>query len=156
MTDARFARLDSRALIAVTGEGWRGFLQGLITNDVETLQPGEIRFAALLTPQGRFLFDMFVIAREDGCLLDAQVAQRDELIRRLTMYRLRATVGIDAVEGSVISLFSPNSEFPREGGGPLLRPAAGVGARPLARSFETPRWNPASAGELGHLGGGKR
>jgi folate-binding protein YgfZ len=120
MTDTCFARLDSRALIAVTGEGWRGFLQGLITNDVERLGPGEMRFAALLAPQGRLLFDMFVIGGEDGCWLDVQAALREELIQRLTIYRLRAKVDIEAVEGSVFALFPSTSEFPREGGDPSL------------------------------------
>lgn len=112
MTVPSFARLDSRALIAVTGEGWRSFLQGLITNDVESLAPGEMRFAALLTPQGRFLYDMFVIAREDGCWLDVQEAQRDELIARLSMYRLRAKVGIEAVHGFVFALWGGQSQPP--------------------------------------------
>ena len=48
-----FATLQSRALIAVGGADWRGFLQGLITQDVDSLQPGEARFGALLTPQGK-------------------------------------------------------------------------------------------------------
>ena len=61
------APLPSRALIAVTGEDWRGFLQGQLTQDVETLAAGECRFGALLTPQGRLLFDMFIVGREDGC-----------------------------------------------------------------------------------------
>ncbi|MBL8771096.1 MAG: folate-binding protein, partial [Phenylobacterium sp.] len=53
-----FAHLQSRALIALDGEDWRSFLQGLITQDVETLAPGEARFGALLTPQGRLLYDL--------------------------------------------------------------------------------------------------
>jgi folate-binding protein YgfZ len=105
MTDARFARLDSRALIAVTGEGWRSFLQGLITNDVEALAPSGMRFSALLAPQGRLLYDMFVIANDEGCWLDVQEAQREELVARLAMYRLRAKVGIEAVHGFVFALW---------------------------------------------------
>lgn len=106
MTVPQFARLPSRALVSVSGEGWRAFLQGLITNDVEALAEGETRFAALLTPQGRFLFDMFVIAGADGCLLDVQAAQREALVQRLTMYRLRAKVGIEAVDGGVFALWN--------------------------------------------------
>ena len=64
-----FARhLNSRALIAVGGPDWRGFLQGLLTQDVETLRPGELRFGALLTPQGRLLYDLFIVGGADGCL----------------------------------------------------------------------------------------
>lgn len=102
---ALFVPLASRALIAVTGEDWRGFLQGQLTQDVETLGVGEARFAALLTPQGRLLFDMFVVGRENGCWLDVEAAQRDALIQRLTMYRLRAKVAFEADPSSVSALF---------------------------------------------------
>jgi hypothetical protein len=100
-----FAPLPTRALIRVSGEEWRGFMQGLISNDVETLGPGEIRFAALLTPQGRFLFDMFVIGQDGGSLLDVQAVRRTELIGRLAIYRLRAKVEIAAVDGAVFALW---------------------------------------------------
>lgn len=88
--------LPSRALIAVTGEDWRSFLQGQLTQDIDTLEPGECRFGALLTPQGRLLFDMFIIGRKDGCWLDVEASLRDALIQRLTMYRLRAKVSFEA------------------------------------------------------------
>lgn len=100
--DAPFcARLDSRALVTIRGEDWRAFLQGLITQDVETLAPGEMRFGAMLTPQGKFLHDLFLIGEQDGCLVDVQAASRDALVRRLTIYRLRAKVEIAAAEGQV-------------------------------------------------------
>ena len=95
MTDlVRYADLPSRAVIALDGADWRSFLQGLITQDVETLAPGEIRFAALLTPQGRVLYDLFIVGTADGCLIDAADEFRDALIQKLTMYRLRAKVAI--------------------------------------------------------------
>jgi folate-binding protein YgfZ len=92
---ASVAKLESRALIAVGGADWRAFLQGLITQDVETLRPGEARFAGLLTPQGRLLFDLFVVGRDDGCWLDCLAERRAALIQRLTIYRLRAKVTIE-------------------------------------------------------------
>ncbi|HXV00622.1 MAG TPA: folate-binding protein [Caulobacteraceae bacterium] len=88
------ATLADRAVIDIAGPDWRGFLQGLLTQDVETLAPGEIRFAALLTPQGRLLYDLFVIGADSGCRLDCAAEHRDALIDRLTMYRLRAKVEI--------------------------------------------------------------
>ena len=97
------ARLDDRAVIAVTGEDWRGFLQGLITQDVETLAPGELRFGALLTPQGRLLFDLFLLGREDGCWIDCAAERRTDLVTRLTIYRLRAKVGVAAVDAGVFA-----------------------------------------------------
>jgi folate-binding protein YgfZ len=93
-----FVRLKSRALIAVTGEDWRSFLQGQLTQDVSSLGVGEARFGALLTPQGRLLHDMFIIGRENGCWLDVEAAQRDALIQRLTMFRLRAKVSFEALD----------------------------------------------------------
>ncbi|MEI9965018.1 MAG: hypothetical protein WDM92_10200 [Caulobacteraceae bacterium] len=102
---ACFADLPSRALIRVLGPDWRPFLQGLISTDVEALAPGAMRFAALLTPQGRFLFDLFVIAREDAALLDVQAAQRGELIARLSLYKLRAKVEIAPAEGRISALW---------------------------------------------------
>ncbi|WP_340645650.1 folate-binding protein YgfZ [Phenylobacterium sp.] len=104
-TDRSYTILNSRALIALSGEDWRDFLQGLITQDVETLQVGEARFAALLTPQGRLLFDLFVVGREDGAWLDVEGEHRAALTLRLTMYRLRAKVTIAADETPVAALF---------------------------------------------------
>jgi hypothetical protein len=88
------ADLESRAVVLLTGADWRSFLQGLITQDVETLAAGELRFAALLTPQGRLLFDLFLAATGEGCLLDCAADRRDALIERLGLYRLRARVEI--------------------------------------------------------------
>jgi len=94
-----FAALPSRALISVAGPDWRDFLHNLLTNDVAALKAGEVRFAALLTPQGRLLFDLFVIGREDGCWLDCQAERRAALIQRLSIYRLRAKVEIAIATG---------------------------------------------------------
>ncbi len=102
-TQPKIAALTSRALIALGGEDWRSFLQGLITQDVETLAPGEVRFGALLTPQGRLLYDLFVVGRQDGAWLDVAREQREALILRLTMYRLRAKVTIAADEAPVFA-----------------------------------------------------
>jgi len=111
------APLKSRALIALSGEDWRSFLQGLITQDVETLAPGEARFGALLTPQGRLLYDLFVVDRgEAGAWLDVEAEHRPALMQRLIIYRLRAKVKIEADETPVSILFG--DEVP-------ARPAAG-------------------------------
>jgi folate-binding protein YgfZ len=106
------AALSSRALIAVSGPDWRAFLQGLLTQDVESLADGEIRFAALLTPQGRLMFDLFVAGRPDGCWLDVEAAQREAVILRLTMYRLRAKVTIEADDAPVAALFGGEGQAP--------------------------------------------
>ena len=99
------ARLTSRAVITVAGPDWRHFLQGLITQDVEALAPGGGRFAALLTPQGRLLFDLFVSGGDDDCLIDCAETQREALIERLLIYRLRAKVEIAPGDRAVWALW---------------------------------------------------
>ena len=86
--------LTDRALLRISGEEARAFLQGLLTRDVLTLQPGHPRWTGLLTPQGKALFD--VILWEDGgdVLIDCEASQADMLAKRLTLYRLRRKVTI--------------------------------------------------------------
>src|ERR1700758_2242378 len=92
----RAALLPECAAIRITGEDATHFLQGLVTSDVETLAPGAARFAALLTPQGKILFDFLVVAipadEGGGFLLDAPRALESDLAQRLGFYKLRAKV----------------------------------------------------------------
>lgn len=131
-----FAPLASRALIALSGPDWRSFLQGLITQDVDTLQAGEARFGALLTPQGRLIYDLFVVGRTDGTFIDVAAEHRVALITRLTMYRLRAKVEIAADETPVSALFGES--LPAPGGAWVQDPRLpalglrGYGATPPA------------------------
>lgn len=99
----RIARLSSRALIRVSGPDARPFLHNLLTQDVETLEPGQLRFGALLSPPGRLLFDLFLLGEEDGVVLDVAADRREALLQRLSMYRLRARVDVDADEGAVFA-----------------------------------------------------
>ena len=92
------AHLDDRAVIALCGPEARPFLQGLVTNDVTELKPGAGLYAALLSPQGKILFDFFVTEGDGALLLDVAVASRDAVLKKLKMYRLRATVEIEARE----------------------------------------------------------
>jgi folate-binding protein YgfZ len=110
-----FTTLPSRALISVGGADWRSFLQGLLTQDVETLGVGEVRFAALLTPQGKLLFDLFLVGGADGCLIDVAADRRAALVQRLTIYRLRAKVEIAAVDGTVAALWPAAATAPDAG-----------------------------------------
>lgn len=89
------AHLQDRALIAVAGPEARDFLQGLITNDIRRLAPDTPLYAALLTPQGKVLFDFLLHQRDEDILLDCEAAKEDALKRRLTMYRLRSKVTIE-------------------------------------------------------------
>ena len=130
-----FAPLHSRAVIRISGPDWRSFLQNLLTQDIESLGPGEGRFAALLTPQGKLLFDLFVIGRDDGCLIDVAMARRDALIQRLTIYRLRAKVEIAADDRPVLALWPTPAERPAGWVADPRLPALGLrgyGAEPPA------------------------
>jgi hypothetical protein len=89
-------RLPARAAIRIGGAEACAFLHNLLTADIAGLSPGGATYAALLTPQGKILFDLFVLHDGDGYLIDCSAAQRDELARRLTFYKLRAKVTIDA------------------------------------------------------------
>ena len=93
MTD-RIARLDSRALIRVAGPEAKDFLHNLLTQNVETLADGELRFGALLSPPGRLLFDLFLWGEGEAVILDVAAEKRDALLQRLAMYRLRAKVEV--------------------------------------------------------------
>jgi folate-binding protein YgfZ len=86
------AHLPSRSLIRISGKDAQDFMQNLITTDVDDLPERQARPGALLTPQGKILFD-FLIWRDDaGFILESDLEHRDALIRRLTMYKLRAAV----------------------------------------------------------------
>lgn len=86
--------LAARGVIAISGEPARDFLQGLITNDIQRVSPTCAIYAALLTPQGKFLHDFFIVQHQDRLLLDCKRDRIPDLIKRLTMYRLRSKVEI--------------------------------------------------------------
>ena len=86
--------LKDRALVRISGEEARPFLQGLLTQDVLALAEGAPRWGGLLTPQGKALFDFLLWADDDAVLIDCEAAQADALARRLTLYRLRRKVDI--------------------------------------------------------------
>jgi tRNA-modifying protein YgfZ len=88
------AALSDRAVISVSGPEARAFLQGLITNDINKLTADAPLYAALLTPQGKILFDFVLHERDGVILLDCARETAEALQKRLTMYRLRARVDI--------------------------------------------------------------
>jgi tRNA-modifying protein YgfZ len=94
MSAAKIARLADRGVVSVRGSDSEKLLQGLITNEIEGLAEGEARHAGLLSPQGKILFDFFVVRHRDGYLLDVVRSKAGDLIKRLTMYKLRADVAI--------------------------------------------------------------
>ncbi|PPB82532.1 hypothetical protein LV82_00468 [Albidovulum inexpectatum] len=90
-------RAADRAIIAVSGDDREIFLQGLVTNDVRRLKDGLV-YAALLTPQGKYLADFLLVPQKDRILIDVKADLADGLLRRLGMYRLRAKVALERLD----------------------------------------------------------
>lgn len=89
----------ARGVVEVAGLEARALLQRLVTNDVESLAPGQARYAALLSPQGKILVDFLVVSapssdRSERFLLDCPAVLAADLARKLTLYRLRAKVTV--------------------------------------------------------------
>ena len=93
--------MADRALSRVAGDDPRGFLQGLVTQDVVTLGGDAPRWGGLLTPQGKALFDFLSWADGEAVLIDCEAEAADALVRRLSLYRLRRAVTIERVAGAV-------------------------------------------------------
>jgi folate-binding protein YgfZ len=85
---------DRRALLRIEGADARAWLQGLVSNDVEKLAPGRAVYAAMLSPQGKYLFDFVIVQDGDAILLDAAADRAAALAQRLGMYRLRRAVTV--------------------------------------------------------------
>lgn len=98
------ASLPDRALIQVSGADAEHFLHNLVTTDIAALPKGEAWPGALLTPQGKILFDFLIWRDGDGFVLDVSATQREALIKRLTMYKLRAAVEIVAIEPAGVTV----------------------------------------------------
>lgn len=103
----RCAPLPDRGLLRIAGPDRRVFLQGLVTNDVNRLDSDGILYAAMLTPQGKFLADFFLVAAPDSILLDTDSALVDDLVKRMTLFKLRSKVMIERVSMSVTAGVGP-------------------------------------------------
>jgi len=85
---------EDRGILYLNGEDVKEFLQNLITNDIEKVSNEMSCFAALLTPQGKYLFDFLIIKHKAGYFLDCEKSNIDELFKQLTLYKLRSKVEI--------------------------------------------------------------
>ncbi len=96
--EANYCSLPERGVLRLSGEDVRVFLQALVTRDLDHLSDGQAVYGALLTPQGKYLFDFFLALQGEDILLDCEAARLEALAKRLGMYRLRADVTITAEE----------------------------------------------------------
>ena len=97
MTETTAILLQNRGILAVSGGGAREFLQGLVSNDLNRVSPTQAVYAALLTPQGRYLHDFFIIENKGVLLLDCEAERVADLMRRLKVYTLRSEVSLAEV-----------------------------------------------------------
>jgi folate-binding protein YgfZ len=97
MTKLQYTLLENRGLLHIFGADATEFLQGMISNDIDLVTPEKSVYAALLTPQGKFLFDFFVLRDQAGTgyLLDCDGARLPDLQKRLSMYKMRADVTLE-------------------------------------------------------------
>ena len=100
MTDFSFND-DRRVVLRVSGSDARDLLQDLVTNDLDRLEEGKLIYAALLTPQGKYLFDFFITLDGDALLVEVVKDRAPALAQRLMMYRLRREMEIEATEQTV-------------------------------------------------------
>ena len=95
MNDAHYTSLTDRGILSVSGIDSLAFLQGIVTNDVAKVSSSQVVYSAILTPQGKYLSDFFIVKSDAGFLLDCPANQLNELEKRLITYRLRAKVDIE-------------------------------------------------------------
>lgn len=98
------ALLNGRAILEVTGEEAESFLQNLITTDLDNLLKGKLRPGALLSPQGKIMFEFLISRSEDGLRLDTLQSVVDDLAKRLNLYKLRAKVQISIDSESLVAV----------------------------------------------------
>ncbi|MBK8158599.1 MAG: folate-binding protein YgfZ [Rhodospirillaceae bacterium] len=108
MIDKAFFELNpARSVIAIAGEDRADFLQGLISNDTRRISETSAIYAALLTPQGKFAYDLMLVGDADRYLVDAESARRADLLKRLKLFKLRSKVTLEDLDDAfvVVNLF---------------------------------------------------
>ena len=104
------AILPKRGIVRVGGPEAREFLQGLVSNDMGQAAPDRALYAALLSPQGKILFDFLIVEHDGVFLLDCERARVGDLVKRLRLYKLRAKVDIeDSADWTVAALWGPGA-----------------------------------------------
>ncbi len=104
--------LEDRGLISITGNDTKNFLQNIITNDIEKVSFSTSIFSALFTPQGKYLFEFFLIQSKNGYLLDCDKKFTNEIIKYLFKYKLRSKIEItDLSTEYVVGLISSEKFF---------------------------------------------
>jgi len=127
----KIAQLTDRTVLRIAGDEARPFLQGILTNDGEQLTPDKPLWGGLLSPQGKYLFDMILFDVGDAILADTYGPRADELLKRLSMYKLRRAVSIERTDLEVFAAWGGESTAPYD---PRL---PGLGRRWVAEAADT-------------------
>ena len=80
--------LKDRAILYVSGQDARDFLQNLISNDINKVRDNSSCFASLLTPQGKFLYEFIVVKHKSGFFIDCEKSQSEEILKQLNLYKI--------------------------------------------------------------------
>ena len=103
MADNGYVLLESRGLVTVGGPDSADFLQGLISNDIRRVSAERAIWAALLTPQGKYLHDFFITLIGGVYHLDCEKPRLMDLGQRLSRYKLRAKIDLGIADGHVVA-----------------------------------------------------
>ena len=103
--------LEDRGILFVQGKDAKGFLQNLITNDIDKVNETNSCFASLLTPQGKYLFDFLVVKHKNGYFLDCEKIQIENLYNQLDLYKLRSKVEILNLSNEFVVAALSNEKF---------------------------------------------
>lgn len=115
MTTISYTSLPNRGVLWIEGEDRLTFLQGLISNDVNKITDKEAIYAAFLTPQGKFLCDLFIIQAQDGLLVDVEKDALSTFKKKLTMFKLRSKVSVKDVSEDYTVMAAFGGEIDQEG-----------------------------------------
>lgn len=88
----KLTQLTHRSILEIQGEDRASFLQGLITNDIQKVTPEHTIYATFLTPQGRFLYDFFIMEKEGSYYLEGEADRLENLLKKFNLYKLRSQV----------------------------------------------------------------
>ena len=103
--------LEKRGVILISGEDSKDFLQNIVTNDMNKVSRKSSIFSALLTPQGKYLNEFFIIKKSEGYLLDCSDNSTEELVKDLSKYKLRSKVEIEDFSSEFVIGVINNSKF---------------------------------------------
>jgi len=136
--------LNNRAAVGLGGEDRVSFLQGLVSNDVTQTKPGHAVWTALLTPQGRWLADFFIISDGNRLLLDCERDQAEMILQKLARFKLRAKVTLELTDWHVgVAWGGPPPDGPLSAPDPRL-PDAGyrlLSPQPIAGNADEAAWH---------------